>query len=112
MLTLFIATLLASLAFRRISQAKGYSTNRIQFYPAVILAAVIIPARFAELFLAFAVSRQLCSEVVRAAMLTAINVLCFILYFGALSRSLLRLKNLPNLPSASIPRPKTQHISP
>jgi hypothetical protein len=99
-LTLIIVTILASIAFRRIAGTKGYPANRIQFYPAAILASVLVPALCAELFLTFATSHGFCSEAARTALLFGINILCFIFYFGALSRSTIRLKNLPPLPSA------------
>jgi len=102
-LTLLIVTFLASIAFRRMAQAKGCSPTRLQFYPAVILLAVIIPSSSAQLFLTFAVSHGFCSEPTRTALQTVLNVLCFVFYFGALSRSTLQLKNLPTLPTAPGP---------
>lgn len=99
MLTLLIVTVLAAMAFRRIARAKGYVAHRIQFYPVVILAGVLVPAFCAELFLTFVVSHGFCSEVTRAALVLGNNILCFLFYFGALSSCTIRLKNLPPLPS-------------
>jgi len=112
MLALIIIALLASIAFRRTAQAKGCAANRIQFYPVLILAVVIVPAFWAELFLAYAVSHQFCSQMTSKAAMTVISILCFLFYIGALSRTYIRLKMLPSLPSAPPPPPHPQKNTP
>jgi hypothetical protein len=109
-LTLIIVTLLASMAFRRVALTKGYAANRIQFYPLVIVAAVLVPSFCAGLFLGFAESHGLCSETTRAASLLGVDILSFFVYFSVLGRYTMRLKNLPNLAKHQPPPPSSAPI--